>query len=257
MQLVTATVQSTFRNRIPGLKPTCVSAVNAPLSRENLSPLSSPLSLSLFHHPKVSIQSQKSPSLEPYLPFSELWILFFLTLEFITHIHSWLFMSTRPQSSSNQVPEDSSNQSPNDSSPRTPPRVKLRKIPPIPVRRSSGEAGIADGEEGGSGGVEGAESEEEASIVLASSLGLNHIRTRSAPLPSPLRFSWVGTPSNLGGNGADTGKDGACPKADLSIPHVHDSGATEQGLFSISMYSCFAFCFRRIHIGCAEIWPNQ
>ncbi|KAH7854620.1 hypothetical protein Vadar_016004 [Vaccinium darrowii] len=138
-------------------------------------------------------------------------------------------MSTRSQSSSNQVPEDSSNQSPNDSSPRTPPRVKLRKIPPIPVRRSSGEAGIADGEEGGSGGVEGAESEEEASIVLASSLGLNHIRTRSAPLPSPLRFSWVGTPSNLGGNGADTGKDGACPKADLPIPHVHDSGATEQG----------------------------
>ncbi|XP_058205693.1 probable serine/threonine protein kinase IRE isoform X2 [Rhododendron vialii] len=136
-------------------------------------------------------------------------------------------MSTRPNVPEN--PEDSSGPNPRDSSP-LPPRVKLRKIPPIPVRRSPGESVIADrsDEEDGSDG-EGAESEEEASIVLASSLGLNHIRTRSAPLPSPLRFSSSGgTPSNLG-NDAGTGKDGVCPKANLSVPHNNNATSTEQG----------------------------
>ncbi|XP_059624828.1 probable serine/threonine protein kinase IRE [Cornus florida] len=96
-------------------------------------------------------------------------------------------------------------------SPKTPSsKAKLRKIPPIPIRRSQSrvETGEEDEEisdedrNNGNGESTHREEEEERPpppIVLASSLGLNHIRTRSAPLPSPLRFSSsAGTCSNLG-----------------------------------------------------------
>lgn len=91
--------------------------------------------------------------------------------------------------------------SPSPSSPSTP---KLRKIPPIPIRRSQketeSEESISDNED--EIGIEDSKSEPQSkgsSIILASALGLNHIRTRSDPVPSPLRFSTTaGTPSNLG-----------------------------------------------------------
>ncbi|PSR93354.1 Serine/threonine protein kinase [Actinidia chinensis var. chinensis] len=107
-------------------------------------------------------------------------------------------------------------------SPRTPSsRVKLRKIPPIPVRRSPSKGEFADGSDEDGGDSEG----EEASIILASSLGLNHIRTRSAPLPSPLLFSsLVGSPSIIG-NHDELGKDGVWPRDKCSTPN-HNS--TEQ-----------------------------
>ncbi|XP_057482092.1 probable serine/threonine protein kinase IRE isoform X1 [Actinidia eriantha] len=105
-------------------------------------------------------------------------------------------------------------------SPRTPSsRVKLRKIPPIPVRRSPRKGEFVDGSDEDGGDSEG----EEASIILASSLGLNHIRTRSAPLPSPLGS--VRSPSNFR-NHAELGKDGVWPRDKWSTPN-HNS--TEQG----------------------------
>ncbi|XP_057475698.1 probable serine/threonine protein kinase IRE isoform X2 [Actinidia eriantha] len=100
-------------------------------------------------------------------------------------------------------------------------RVKLRKIPPIPVRRGPSKGEFADGSDEDGGDSEG----EEASIILASSLGLNHIRTRSAPLPLPLRLSSVGSPSNIG-NHDELGKDGVWPRDKWSTPN-HNS--TEQG----------------------------
>ncbi|GFY84319.1 AGC (cAMP-dependent, cGMP-dependent and protein kinase C) kinase family protein [Actinidia rufa] len=105
-------------------------------------------------------------------------------------------------------------------SPRTPlSRVKLRKIPPIPVRRSPRKGEFVDGSDEDVGDSE----REEASIILASSLGLNHIRTRSAPLPSPLGS--VRSPSNFR-NHAELGKDGVWPRDKWSTPN-HNS--TEQG----------------------------
>ncbi|KAK6262182.1 hypothetical protein QUC31_007998 [Theobroma cacao] len=110
--------------------------------------------------------------------------------------------------------------------------TKLRKIPPIPIQRSQRKP--AEKSEGSGSSSDDAdevddneviyeeeEAEEEdfgfgsydenvlvkrnmrgdndSTIILASTLGLNHIRTRSNPLPSPLRFSSsAGTPSNLG-----------------------------------------------------------
>ncbi|CAI0404394.1 unnamed protein product [Linum tenue] len=86
---------------------------------------------------------------------------------------------------------------------------KLRKIPPIPLRRlhrSDAAELTLDDFTDFSGNNEEREEEEEkdqedysgyesrdpndkAPIILPSSLGLNHIRTRSVPSPSPLRFS--------------------------------------------------------------------
>ncbi|KAK7341064.1 hypothetical protein VNO80_23988 [Phaseolus coccineus] len=67
-------------------------------------------------------------------------------------------------------------------------RAKLRKIPPIPIRRS--KLGNEEQEE------EEDERSDSSSILLASSLGLNNIRTRSSS--SPLRYSSsVGAPSFL------------------------------------------------------------
>ncbi|CAN1754907.1 Probable serine/threonine protein kinase IRE, partial [Linum perenne] len=108
------------------------------------------------------------------------------------------------------------------SSSSTPNSYKLRKMPQIPLRRMhrSDAAELTlddftdfsrredDDEEDDGEGEEVVEEEEEeeeeeeddfggelrdpdgkSPIILPSSLGLNHIRTRSAPFPSPLRFS--------------------------------------------------------------------
>lgn len=72
-------------------------------------------------------------------------------------------------SSSHHPPIDQSSQSPTTSSKG----AKLRKIPPIPFRRSN----VKGDQEDDSG----------PSMLVASSLGLNHIKTR--PSLSPLRFS--------------------------------------------------------------------
>ncbi|KAG2398269.1 serine/threonine protein [Vigna angularis] len=77
-------------------------------------------------------------------------------------------------------------------------RAKLLKIPPIPIRRSN----LGNEEEK----EEEDECSESSSILLASSLGLNNIRTRSSA--SPLRYSSsVGAPSFLTQNAAVTIND--------------------------------------------------
>ncbi|CBI24554.3 unnamed protein product, partial [Vitis vinifera] len=99
-----------------------------------------------------------------------------------------------------------------DSSPTAAPsaslKAKLRKIPPIPVRRNPRDDSVDDKEEEGDGESENDDvSDDDSEFILASSLGLNQIRTRSSP--SPLRFtSLAGEPPNLG-NDAKKNKDGA------------------------------------------------
>lgn len=86
----------------------------------------------------------------------------------------------------------------------SPSRAKLRKIPPIPIRRSPRHL-VEVNEESEEEGDDDEEDDDDdfterkgtTPILLAASLGLNHIRTRSAP--SPLRFSSSAcTPLNLG-----------------------------------------------------------
>ncbi|XP_050387584.1 probable serine/threonine protein kinase IRE [Argentina anserina] len=91
----------------------------------------------------------------------------------------------------------------------SPSKAKLRKIPPIPIRRSprhlaevneESEEEEADDDEDDDDDDDDddlLERRETTPILLAASLGLNHIRTRSAP--SPLRFSSsAGEPTILG-----------------------------------------------------------
>ncbi|CAL5364235.1 unnamed protein product [Camellia sinensis] len=123
-------------------------------------------------------------------------------------------MSTPPPYSENSEPEPNTT----DTADSSPLRLKLRKIPPIPVRRSHSKGEIEDANDEDVGDAE-SECEDE-SIILASSLGLNHIRTRSASLPSPLRFSSsLANPSN---------KDEVGPRSKSSIPH-HNATSLEPG----------------------------
>ncbi|XP_061340467.1 probable serine/threonine protein kinase IRE [Gastrolobium bilobum] len=96
-------------------------------------------------------------------------------------------------------------------------RAKLQKIPPIPIRRTA-----ASTEEGELADEEKSEEKEEveveegeravSSILLASSLGLNHIRTRSSS--SPLRYSSsVGASSFLGKDAVRTNDNDARPRS--------------------------------------------
>lgn len=93
-------------------------------------------------------------------------------------------------SSDNQDPS-----TPTPSSARTKTAKLLKKIPPIPIRRGKNDQVVEDDNNNNNnknndnrGNKEIRENEEPA-ILLASSLGLNHIKTRSTPSPSPLRFS--------------------------------------------------------------------
>jgi len=118
-----------------------------------------------------------------------------------------------PSSSSKTMPSPSPSTLNPSSSPSS---FKLRKIPPIPIRRiQKPDAPLNDTEsinnDDGSDTYydsrnDGKEILEERNyktdknspIIMASALGLNHIRTRSLPVPSPLRFSSsAGTPSYL------------------------------------------------------------
>ncbi|TYG52839.1 hypothetical protein ES288_D09G060600v1 [Gossypium darwinii] len=111
--------------------------------------------------------------------------------------------------------------------------TKLRKIPGIPIQRSwrepaeksddSRSSGDGDGDDyeveedvddyglgrfayGKSESLELNVSRDDDSIILASTLGLNRIRTRSSPLPSPLRCSSSSrNPSNIGDVGSKKG----------------------------------------------------
>ncbi|KAG6746373.1 hypothetical protein POTOM_050913 [Populus tomentosa] len=104
------------------------------------------------------------------------------------------------------------------SSSSSPSSFKLRKIPPIPIRRiRKPEAPLNDTEsinnddgDDTDGGDKNDDKEklekrnykadENSPIIMASALGLNHIRTRSLPIPSPLRFSSSAATSSYLGN---------------------------------------------------------
>ncbi|KAL1081355.1 hypothetical protein V6Z11_D09G058900 [Gossypium hirsutum] len=109
--------------------------------------------------------------------------------------------------------------------------TKLRKIPGIPIQRSWREPAEKSDDSRSSGDGDDYEVEEDVddyglgrfaygkseslelnvsrdddSIILASTLGLNRIRTRSSPLPSPLRCSSSSrNPSNIGDVGSKKG----------------------------------------------------
>lgn len=136
-----------------------------------------------------------------------------------------------------------SKSSPPDHDP-SPSAAKLRKIPPIPVRRDfKSNAGDSDSDSDNEHDLteDRPLQSEDSSIIMASSLGLNHIRTRSAPLP--LRTSAVGTPSNLGDNSRKNVTEGTDsePKVSSTEPGMSN---VECRLFNICMF-CFFFrlCF--------------
>ncbi|GAB2227788.1 hypothetical protein Droror1_Dr00009615 [Drosera rotundifolia] len=74
--------------------------------------------------------------------------------------------------------------------PTPPPRIKLKKIPQISSRRSCDE-GDDEGDDDGNGSVN-----QDSALLAASALGLNTIRTRSAPLAQL-----------IGGEGTEEGVD--------------------------------------------------
>ncbi|KAI3817915.1 hypothetical protein L1987_11715 [Smallanthus sonchifolius] len=86
--------------------------------------------------------------------------------------------------------------------------VKLRKIPPIPIRQSQSMAEMGESRDGVCSDDDNKEDAnydrqmEEDYLLHASALGLNHIRTCS--VPSPLRVASTAiSPSNLGTNNKD------------------------------------------------------
>lgn len=101
--------------------------------------------------------------------------------------------------------------------PSTSLKTKLRKIPPIPARRHPRDAPAENKAEEGDGESENDyNSDDDSDFVLASSLGLNQIRTR--PSPSPLRFSSLaGEPPNLGKD-AKRDADGADARPKRTSP---------------------------------------
>ncbi|XP_010550576.1 PREDICTED: probable serine/threonine protein kinase IRE [Tarenaya hassleriana] len=150
--------------------------------------------------------------------------------------------------STTEIPPENHHDSPSAAAP-TPAATQakhLKKISAIPVRRpaTEDEGGGGERTEAGDGGeekppascAEGSRSSESPVILAASSLGLNHIRTKSAPSPSPLRFSSsLATPLNLSGLGE---KDAiAMEKARVAYADArvrwpippHQSGSADQG----------------------------
>lgn len=125
-------------------------------------------------------------------------------------------------------------------------RAKLRKIPHIPIRGSPNHEFTTQNDDDLDEGQEEDEDEEkeegdddndnpdvsdpvdaDAPVLLASFLGLNRIRTRSAP--SPLRFSSsIGAPLNLGDDSIST-TAAVPPATKLSNLHHRTSSLLEQG----------------------------
>lgn len=123
----------------------------------------------------------------------------------------------------NQLPPNSSDEKESTATsmppPSTPPKCKLRKIPPIPIRRKPKIEGN-NNEIDGNNDDDGEEQEpDDSSPLLASALGLNHIRTRSVSSPSPLRFSSSAAMQSYHCDDADKVKDGEDSHRKWTNPH--------------------------------------
>ncbi|CAH2043869.1 unnamed protein product [Thlaspi arvense] len=99
-----------------------------------------------------------------------------------------------PMSTTEPSPEnDRDPQSTTVSTPTSASAKHLKKIPAIPFRHSAtekeGEEAAKADEVPPASAAEGSTSHDSPEILAPSSLGLNHIRTKSSPAPSPLRFS--------------------------------------------------------------------
>lgn len=141
--------------------------------------------------------------------------------------------SPPPDDSSDHNSQPTNNNNP-DSLPSSPSIVKLRKIPPIPIRQTQ-DTSSDYSEECSDEEDDDSNNDEDPVIVQASALGLNHIRTRSDP--SRLRFS-----SSLDRKNSNLGKDDQVPPeppkdaAKLSIPLQH-AITLEPGYFSYPLLS--------------------
>lgn len=118
------------------------------------------------------------------------------------------------------------------SSPQRAAKPKLRKIPPIPARRGSspkppenGGRG-ADEEKDDGGGHRDRRHHHHAhslySPIAASSLGLNHVRTRSSP--SPLRSSSPAPVAPAAEADREKGKDGVGDDHGDARPNAFENG---------------------------------
>lgn len=126
--------------------------------------------------------------------------------------------------------------------PSTPPKCKLRKIPPIPIRRKPKIEGN-NNEIDGNNDDDGEEQEpDDSSPLLASALGLNHIRTRSVSSPSPLRFSSSAAMQSYHCDDADKVKDEEDSHRKWTNPH-QPTVSPAQGFKSLFALSNFIFHF--------------
>ncbi|XP_048326427.2 probable serine/threonine protein kinase IRE [Ziziphus jujuba] len=103
------------------------------------------------------------------------------------------------------------------SSPKQPSssRAKLLKIPPIPFRRNARDESDDSEVEGEEDEEDRDDDREDSSFIVPSALGLNHIRTRSAP--SPLRFSSSDAATLNLGDDSNVVKCAVEPKAKLTL----------------------------------------
>ncbi|XP_042067564.1 probable serine/threonine protein kinase IRE isoform X1 [Salvia splendens] len=115
-------------------------------------------------------------------------------------------MSTPPSDSDNPPPPPPL---------RTPSISKLRKIPPIPSRQKT----FGDGDEGFDFGAVNDADAADSNLIGPSMLGLNQIRTRSAPLPLDQVIS-LGAPQNF--------EDLEGPGNDVDDPRPNLSGDAQQ-----------------------------
>ncbi|KAK6132169.1 hypothetical protein DH2020_034094 [Rehmannia glutinosa] len=126
-------------------------------------------------------------------------------------------MSSPRHGSANPPPEESPYDHHTVSSPSI---LKLRKIPPIPTRQKAH--------------IDEDENNEDPNIIKPSTLGLNQIRTRSAPLPLNQANS-LGTPQNSE-NLENQGNDGADRRPKLSFTSQHSAATSaEQGGIASSL----------------------
>lgn len=129
-------------------------------------------------------------------------------------------------------------------------RTKLRKIPPIPIRRGKHDHSECEHQRHhhDDSNVEQARGDDnkddDSSILLASTLGLNHIRTKSvSSSPSPLRFSSAaGTPLSFTNEAkkdkTDTAAADAKPK--YAVPPSSKTPSLESGfIFIFIILNCY------------------
>lgn len=132
-------------------------------------------------------------------------------------------------------------------------KAKLRKIPPIPNRRNHREESVDNKEEEeGDGESENDDvSDDDSDFILAASLGLNQIRTRSSP--SPLRFtSLAGEPPNLG-NDAKKDKDAAEARPKRTSPLCRAT-SMEHGQGPVLFAFLVSRCGSDLNFGCVRLF---